>query len=97
MDSVPNLNIFKIKVDFLNTIISDLILSRCRCRCKKTVKNMKINGTLLVDLEVEGEDALTSERKIKIDNLQIAKVQQKQRISSKNKISDIAIRNRTRK
>lgn len=58
---------------------------------------MKINGTLLVDLEVEGEDALTSERKIKIDNLQIAKVQQKQRISSKNKISDIAIRNRTRK
>ena len=58
---------------------------------------MKINGTLLVDLEVEGEDALTSERKIKIDNLQIAKVQQKQRNSSKNKVSDIAIRNRTRK
>lgn len=58
---------------------------------------MKINGTLLVDLEVEGEDALTSKRKIKIDNLQIAKVQQKQRNSSKNKVSDIAIRNRTRK
>lgn len=73
MDSVPHLNISKIKVDFLNITISGLILSLCRCRCKKTVKNMKISDTLLEDLEVEEVDVLTSETKIKIDNLQIVK------------------------
>lgn len=58
---------------------------------------MKINDTHLVDLEVEEEDAITSEKKLIIDNLQIAKAHKKQRNSNKNKGTMIAKSNKMRK
>lgn len=85
MDSAPHLIIFKIKVDLLKIIISDLILSLCRCICKKTVNKLKINGTLLEDLEIEEENAITSDKEIAREKHQKAQVQVKQRNLNKKR------------